>query len=210
MKWSDLNWWKSGAATRIIEHTAWQVQPAVLNIYKAFELTPFDEVKCVILGQDPYHTPGVAHGLAFSVPPHVKRLPPSLRNILQEYQTDLGYPAPRFGDLTPWAREGVLLLNTILTVEAGKPLSHKGLGWEKLTIEVIQKLNEVGHIVFILWGKEAQQYQGLIDPKRNWIITAPHPSPFSVNTGFFGHKPFSTTNAYLQYVGEKTINWRLP
>lgn len=207
MKWGDLN---SFRPPKNLDFFAGNFQPNLELVFQAFKLTPFDEVKCVILGQDPYHTPGYANGLAFSVQPHVKKLPPSLRNILREYESDLGYPQPRNGDLTSWAREGVLLLNSILTVETGKPLSHRGLGWEKLTIEVLRALNrEREHLSFILWGKEAQQYKGLIDPMWHNIITAPHPSPFSVNQGFFGHQPFSRANGYRAIMGFDPINWRL-
>lgn len=213
--WDDLRWWKSPHKDHVIDSLfqahAYKrvVLPPYENLYKAFDLTPLDKVKVVILGQDPYHTPGMAHGLAFSVPPHVKNLPPSLRNIYREYQDDLGYPRPRFGDLTPWAKEGVLLLNTVLTVESGKPLSHRGMGWEKLTIEVLITINEfLSDTVCILWGQQAQEYQGLLT--RTFNITAPHPSPFSANKGFFGHKPFTRANDFLQGVGIKPVNWRLP
>lgn len=180
--------------------------------FKALELTPFNKVKCVILGQDPYHTKGIAHGLAFSVQPHIKSLPPSLRNIFVEYELDLGYPKPRSGDLSLWAREGCLLLNTILTVEEGKPLSHKGLGWEKLTYEILRSLNDKrgttddDSIVFMLWGKAAQEYRALIDNPRHLVLCAAHPSPLNAKGGFFGCKHFSKTNEFLK---DRKIDWRL-
>lgn len=179
-------------------------------VFRAFEATPFNEVKVVILGQDPYPTKGHAHGLAFSVPANVRPLPPTLRNILREYTTDLHLPYPRNGDLSGWSRHGVLLLNTILTVEEGKSLSHQKLGWEKLTIEVIQKLSEYRrNLVFILWGNHAQQYRGLIDNEKHLVIQSVHPSPLSAHRGFFGSRPFSTTNGYLVGRGLAPINWRL-
>lgn len=178
--------------------------------FKALELTPFEEVKCVILGQDPYHTPNTAMGLAFSVLPHVSPLPPSLRNIIAEYRNDLGHPNPSCGDLTPWAEAGVLLLNTILTVEEGRPLSHAGLGWEKLSYEIIRKLSEEReHIVFMLWGKKAQEYIGAIDERRHHVITSPHPSPYSASSGFLGSRPFTRCNEYLRSVGKKPLDWKL-
>lgn len=206
--WDDLShfrdtWWVDDL------YNNFEALPPKETLYRAFELTPFKEVKCVILGQDPYHTPGMADGLAFSVSPHIKQLPPSLRNIHQEYVSDLGYPKPRTGSLEEWAKSGVLLLNTILTVEVGQPLSHRGLGWEKLTVEVISKLSKYKDpMVFILWGKHAQEYQGLIDEGKHLVLCSPHPSPFSANAGFFGSRPFSATNIFLKDYGEE-VNWRL-
>lgn len=172
--------------------------------FHALELTPFNKVKCVILGQDPYPTKGHAHGLAFSVQPHVRRLPKSLVNIFTEYRSDLGYLAPRSGDLTVWAERGVLLLNTILTVEEGKPLSHAGLGWEKLTYEIVRALDERTGVVFCLWGKRAQEYQGAL--RSSPVVCSAHPSPLSANKGFFGSKPFTRINSHLN----EPINWKLP
>jgi uracil-DNA glycosylase len=206
--WDDLKWDRGLDPT---ERGKVSVNPKTLLppyelIYKAFDLTPFDKVKAVILGQDPYPTRGHAHGLAFSVPPSVQPLPRSLRNVFREYVSDLHFPWPRNGDLTLWAERGVLLLNTILTVQEGKPLSHKGLGWEKLTIEVIQKLSEYRQgCVFILWGNTAQQYRGLINEDRHLVVAAPHPSPLSADRGFFGHRPFTRANTYLT----NPIDWRL-
>lgn len=195
--------------------------PLAGNWFKALELTPYDKVKCVILGQDPYPTPGHAMGLAFSVLPHVRPLPRSLANIFREYVDDLGYPTPRTGDLTPWAQEGVLLLNTVLTVEAGSPNSHAGIGWEKLTYEILRSLAErttrniqenVGRVherdspVFVLWGKSAQEYKGAL--RGAPMVCSAHPSPLSASRGFFGSRPFSRVNEYLGK--ERAINWRLP
>lgn len=176
--------------------------------YKAFELTPFDKVKVVILGQDPYHTKGVAHGLAFSALPHNKNLPASLRNIFKEYVSDLGYPQPRNGDLRVWAERGVLLLNTILTVEEGDPMSHSGYGWEKLTYEVVRSLAETGRVVFILMGRKAQELKAACEPCPT--ISTAHPSPLSASFGFFGSKIFTKANKLLENINAEPIDWRLP
>jgi uracil-DNA glycosylase len=173
--------------------------------FKALELTPFHEVKVVILGQDPYHTKGMANGLAFSTSPHIKQLPASLRNILKEYQEDLGYPRPRSGDLSDWAKRGVLLLNTVLTVEEGKANSHKGLGWEGLTYEILRSLAQRGEIVFLLMGKQAQEYRAACSPCP--IVCTPHPSPLA--KGFLGSKPFSKVNQELVKLGVEPVDWRL-
>ena len=205
--WDFLKFW-SHTYQDIAKKELWRsdkVFPRYGDWFKALELTPFDKVKVVILGQDPYHTKGMAHGLAFSVPPHIKRLPPSLRNILQEYQTDLGHPAPRGGDLRAWASQGVLLLNTILTVEEGKPLSHKNIGWEKLCYEVIRSLASRGDVVYLLWGKQAQEYRGACGDLPR--VESPHPSPLS--KGFAGSKPFSKCNEELKKLKQDPIDWRL-
>lgn len=173
--------------------------------FQALELTPFDKVKVVILGQDPYHTKGMAHGLAFSVLPHIKRLPPSLRNILKEYQEDLRLPQPSSGDLRAWAERGVLLLNTVLTVEEGKPNSHAGIGWEKLTYEIIRNLAERGNVVFVLWGTKANEYAAACGTCP--VVSSPHPSPLA--KGFIGSKPFSRCNEELKRLGLEPIDWRL-
>lgn len=186
------------------------VLPKRENWFRALETTPFENVKCVILGQDVYHTKGMAMGLAFSVFPHVSPLPPSLKNILREYEADLGYPFPKCGDLTPWAEAGCLLLNPILTVEEGRPLSHEGLGWEQLTYEILRKLSEEkSGIAFVFWGKKAQEFMGAIDATRHLIIASPHPSPFSARTGFLGSRPFTTVNSYLKEIGKSPIDWKL-
>lgn len=208
--WEHLRFWKHvwpkvEDYLRMRIKAGAQVHPDDSLIFKALERTSFDNVKIVLLGQDPYHTPGLAHGLAFSVPPSVKTYPPSLRNILDEYCDDLGFRPPRSGDLSDWAEKGVLLLNTALTVEAGKPLSHAGIGWEMLTYEIIQSLsNKEDPVAFMLWGKKAQEYAGGIDSKRHIVQHRPHPSPLA--RGFRGSKPFSDVANQLGV--DKEI-WRL-
>jgi uracil-DNA glycosylase len=183
------------------------IYPSGKNIFAAFDLTPWDNVKVVILGQDPYHGPGQAHGLAFSVPEGI-RLPPSLQNIYKERNADVGIPVSPSGNLTHWAQQGVLLLNTVLTVEASQAHSHRNQGWEIFTDYVIKTLSErKNHLVFILWGSPAQQKEQLIDQKKHLILKAPHPSPLSAHRGFFGSKPFSKTNRYLEANGETPIQW---
>lgn len=209
--WEHLKFWKNYPELAITLHKKSEtIFPYSKDWFKALELTPFDKVKCVILGQDPYHTKGLAHGLAFSIQPHIKKLPPSLRNILKEYQADLGYPAPRSGDLRAWAERGVLLLNTILTVEEGKPLSHKNLGWEKLTYEIVRSLSERGSVVFVLWGKSAQEYKAACGECP--VLIASHPSPLGATKGevsFAGSRPFSRTNEELKKLGIDQIDWKL-
>lgn len=188
------------------EYSTKIVYPDKENIYQAFDLTPFDNVKVVILGQDPYHGPNQAHGLAFSVQPNAK-FPPSLRNMYQELEDDIGCvrTSPHLQD---WAREGVLLLNTVLTVRQGEAHSHKEIGWETFTDEVIQTVSQnLSNVVFILWGKPAQQKIKLIDTSKHFIIKAPHPSPLSAYRGFFGSKPYSKANDYLKSKGIQPINW---
>ena len=182
------------------------VYPARENVYQAFDLTPLDNVKVVILGKDPYHGPNQAHGLAFSVQPDAK-FPPSLRNIYKELESDIGCKrtSPHLQD---WAKEGVLLLNTVLTVEAHKAHSHKNIGWEIFTNEIIKSISrELEDVVFILWGKPAQEKIKLIDTERHHIIKSVHPSPLSAHRGFFGSKPFSETNQFLKSKGKEPINW---
>lgn len=182
------------------------VFPARENIYNAFKYTPFDKVKVVILGQDPYHGPNQAHGLAFSVK-HGTKIPPSLRNMYQELQDDIGCRRTT-GELTGWAEEGVLLLNTVMTVEQAKANSHKGIGWETFTNEIIQAISDhKAHVVFILWGKPAQAKIELIDTDKHLIIKNVHPSPLSAFRGFFGSKPYSTANRYLQSNGIEPVDW---
>ena len=182
--------------------------PAGKDLFKAFNLTPLDQLKVVILGQDPYHGPNQAHGLCFSVPESIKP-PPSLINIFKELTDDLGMKTKRAnGNLESWARQGVFLLNTTLTVEKSKPLSHQKLGWDIFTDKVISVINEVkDHVVFILWGSFAQSKKDLIDSNRHLILTAPHPSPLSAHRGFFGSKPFSKTNAFLVSKQIDIIDW---
>lgn len=192
-----------------------QIFPSKENIFKSFELTPFENLKVVILGQDPYHGAGEAVGLSFSVPTNIK-IPPSLKNIFKEIISDLQISNNRtssnfsHGDLSGWATQGVLLLNTTLTVEKDKPASHAKIGWHNFTDEVIKKISEEKeHVVFLLWGKHAQEKINLIDASKHLILAAPHPSPFSCHTGFFGCKHFSKTNQYLHKTGQTKINWLL-
>lgn len=192
------------------EDAAYAVYPPKKQRFNAYNLTPFEKVKVVILGQDPYHGAQQAHGLAFSVPPGVPH-PPSLKNILKELHDDIGAPIPKDGTLTHWAEEGVFLLNTVLSVRAGQAHSHKGRGWEEFTDATIRLISEEKeHVVFILWGKPAQQKAALIDERRHLVLRAPHPSPLSSYRGFFGSKPFSRTNAYLVENGIEPIDWTLP
>ena len=184
-----------------------RVFPEEKNVFRALELTPFESVKVVILGQDPYHGFGQAHGLSFSVQKGIP-LPPSLRNIYKELQEDLGGELPTEGDLSHWAKQGVLLLNTVLTVEEGNANSHKGMGWERLTNRLIESLNELNHpVIFILWGKPAQDKEKLITNPNHVILKAPHPSPLSAYRGFFGSKPFSRVNDILIQQGQTPIRW---
>lgn len=178
-------------------------------IFNAFDKTPFDNVKVVILGQDPYHGSGQAHGLCFSVQKGVKP-PPSLVNIYKEMNKDLGIPIAETGDLTPWAENGVLLLNAMLSVRAGEPASHSKIGWENFTDAVIKKLSDQKEgLVFMLWGKFAQDKQILIDATKHYILKAAHPSPFSVEKGFFGCRHFSKANEILMKQGKEPVNWQL-
>lgn len=178
-------------------------------IFNAFEKTPFDDVKVVILGQDPYHGPGQAHGLCFSVQKGVKP-PPSLVNIYKELQSDVGIPIPETGDLTKWAEHGVLLLNAMLTVRNGEPASHSKIGWESFTDAVIRKISDLKEgVVFMLWGKFAQDKQVLIDATKHYILKAAHPSPFSADKGFFGCRHFSKANELLVKDGKAPVDWQL-
>lgn len=184
------------------------VYPHPKHVFRAFELTPFDDVKVVILGQDPYHGPGQAVGLSFAVDEGI-RLPPSLRNIYKEIHDDLGITPIANGDLSRWAKQGVLLLNATLTVRAKSPGSHQGKGWESFTDAAIRTLSDKREgIVFILWGNYARAKKVLIDTKKHFVIESPHPSPFSAHNGFFGSKPFSSTNEYLKKHGSEPIDWR--
>ncbi len=184
------------------------VYPQPKNIFRAFELTPFEHVKVVILGQDPYHGPRQAIGLSFAVEEGIA-LPPSLRNIYKELESDLGKPVEhKDGDLSRWAKQGVLLLNATLTVRASSAGSHQGKGWEEFTDAVIKTLSEEReHLVFILWGNYARTKGAHIDRMKHLVIESAHPSPFSASNGFFGSKPFSKTNEYLKDQGEKEIEW---
>ncbi|MDT2849944.1 uracil-DNA glycosylase [Vagococcus carniphilus] len=183
--------------------------PKKENIFKALEVTPFEDVQVVILGQDPYHGDNQAHGLSFSVLPGEKT-PPSLKNMYKELASDLGIKEADTGYLMPWAKQGVLLLNTVLTVRKGQAHSHKGKGWETFTDAIIQELNKrEDPIIFVLWGKPAQQKKKMIDTNKHFFVEAPHPSPLSAYRGFFGSQPFSQINYLLEKQGKKTINWEL-
>jgi uracil-DNA glycosylase len=186
-----------------------QIYPAGNNIFKAFEKTPFQQVKLVILGQDPYHGPGQAHGLSFSVQDGVP-IPRSLKNIFKELQTDIGITIPMSGNLNSWAEKGVLLLNASLTVRANEPASHSQIGWLTFTDAVISHLSaNKKNLVFLLWGKFAQEKQLLIDSRKHFVLKAAHPSPFSADKGFFGCKHFSKSNEYLMQKGYDPIDWKL-
>lgn len=191
------------------EYAKETIYPVMENIWNAFEHTAYQDVKAVILGQDPYHGPNQAHGLSFSVQPGIAH-PPSLRNIFKELEDDIGCEKPVDGTLTKWSDQGVLMLNTVLTVRQGQAHSHQKKGWEQFTDEVIRKLSErEAPVIFILWGKPAQTKKRLIDTKRHDIIEAPHPSPLSAHRGFFGSKPFSKVNKLLQSRGEAPIDFCL-
>ncbi len=192
----------------VAERAAHAVYPRGRDIFAAFHHTPFDAVRVVLLGQDPYHGPGQAHGLCFSVPQGVPA-PPSLANIFAEITRDLGLPRPPHGDLSHWARQGVLLLNAVLTVRAGQAGSHQGKGWEPFTDAVIRRLSERRDgLIFLLWGRFAQEKEGLIDTKRHYVLKAPHPSPLSAHRGFIGCGHFSQVNELLQAQGKPPIDWR--
>lgn len=194
----------------LLERQQHSLFPSENEIFNAFSLTSFDNVKVVILGQDPYHGEGQAHGLAFSVREGIA-LPPSLKNIFKELTDDIGCVDSKNGDLSSWAVQGVLLLNTLLSVRAGEPFSHKNKGWEEFTDEVIRTISmQKEHVVFILWGTPAQKKAVLIDENRHLILRAPHPSPLSSYRGFFGSKPFSKTNTYLREQGIVPIEWCIP
>ena len=194
--------------TLLLEKQSWYTTyPAGGNIFAAFDIAYFDNVKVVILGQDPYHGAWQAHGLSFSVPDGVRQ-PPSLQNIFKELQSDVGCAIPKIGNLTPWAEQWVLLLNAFLTVRAGNPASHQDIWWQYFTDAVIQIISEKKeHVVFLLWGAFAQSKKNLIDSSKHLILEVAHPSPFSVHRGFFGCKHFSKTNAYLEEHGMRGIEW---
>jgi len=187
-----------------------RIYPPGPQMFAALEATPFEAVKVVVLGQDPYHGPGQAHGLSFSVPPGVD-VPPSLANIFKEQERDLGLPRPDHGCLLPWARQGVLLLNAVLSVEAGRAGSHQGKGWEGFTDHIVETLaREREGLVFMLWGSYAQAKGRVIDNRRHCVLRAPHPSPLSAHRGFLGCGHFSAANRWLQGGGKSQIDWRLP
>ncbi len=185
------------------------IYPPMQDVFSAFQATSLDTLRVVIVGQDPYHGEGQAHGLCFSVKDGVP-LPPSLQNIYKEIHSDLGLPIPKTGNLMPWAKQGVLLINAVMTVQKDSPGSHVGKGWETFTTAVLQKLNETKEgLVFLLWGKYAQEKGSVIDRSKHTVFEAPHPSPFSVHKGFFGCKHFSKTNEAMEQRGLQPINWSL-
>ncbi len=189
------------------EYATQTIYPDMYDIFNALKYTAYEDVKVVIIGQDPYHGEGQAHGLCFSVKRGIAP-PPSLMNIFKELQNDVGFNIPNNGELTDWAKQGVLLLNAVLTVRAGQANSHRGKGWEQLTDAVIRKLNEREKpIVFMLWGRNAKEKQKLITNDRHLVLTAAHPSPLSAYNGFFGCRHFSTANDFLRYTGQQPIDW---
>lgn len=191
------------------EKKKYTIYPPGPEIFAAFNYTSFNHVRVVILGQDPYHGPNQANGLCFSVKDGIRK-PPSLQNIFKELNNDLGYPIPETGNLEHWAKQGVLLLNATLTVRANHAGSHQNKGWENFTDAVISSLAaKKENLVFILWGKYAQNKEPMIDAQKHCIIKSPHPSPFSADRGFFGSKPFSKTNEYLRQTNQEEINWQL-
>lgn len=191
------------------EYKTEKIYPPAEDIFNAFEFTPLSKVKAVILGQDPYHEPGQAHGLSFSVKPGID-IPPSLVNIYKELNSDLGCYIPNNGYLKKWADQGVMLLNTVLTVRAHQANSHRGMGWEEFTDAAIRVLNEIDRpLVFILWGRPAQMKASMLNNPKHLILKAPHPSPLSAYRGFFGSKPFSKTNEFLQSHGIEPIDWQI-
>lgn len=191
------------------EYNTRRIYPPADDIFNAFSLTPLEKVKAVILGQDPYHGEGQAHGLCFSVKPDVE-IPPSLGNIFQELHDDLGCYIPNNGYLVKWARQGVLMLNTVLTVRAHQPNSHRGIGWEEFTDAAIRILDRQDRpMVFILWGRPAQMKKAMLHNPRHLILESPHPSPLSAFRGFFGSRPFSKTNAFLEKNGLEPIDWQI-
>lgn len=203
----DKSYFKNLVEFVRLEYQSQKVYPPGKLIFSAFDHTPFDKVKVVLIGQDPYHGAGQAHGLSFSVPEGIAQ-PPSLKNIFKELNTDLGIPIAKSGNLERWADQGVLLLNATLTVRASQAGSHQKKGWEEFTDAAIRKLSEQKeNLVFILWGVYAQKKGSIIDTEKHFIIKSPHPSPFSAYNGFFGSKAFSRTNAHLKSLGKEEINW---
>ncbi|MCF6093633.1 uracil-DNA glycosylase [Microaerobacter geothermalis] len=193
----------------IEEYRTKTIYPDMHDIFNALHFTSYEGTKVVIIGQDPYHGPGQAHGLSFSVKPGIQP-PPSLQNIFMELHDDLGCDIPNHGYLVKWAQQGVLMLNAVLTVRAGSPNSHKGKGWETFTNKVIETLNKrKTPAAFILWGKNAQEKMKLITSPHHYIIQSPHPSPFSAHRGFFGSRPFSRVNQFLKKIGEQEIDWQI-
>ncbi len=205
----DKPYWRELQQFVTAERQRHTVYPSPPDVFAALHLTPYADTRVLILGQDPYHGPGQAQGLCFSVPNGIS-IPPSLANIHRELADDLGVAVPRHGNLEPWARQGVLLLNATLTVRAGQAGSHQGKGWETFTDEVIAAVNaKPEHVVFVLWGSYARKKRSLIDATRHTIIESPHPSPLSAHNGFFGSRPFSRANAALVAHGQQPVDWTL-
>lgn len=205
----EKDYYKKLRSFLIEEYKTKTIYPNMNNIFNALHYTDYKDVKVVILGQDPYHGPNQSHGLAFSVQPGV-RIPPSLRNMYKELHTDLGLPIPNHGYLEKWARQGVLLLNTALTVRAGEANSHRKIGWEIFTDRIIELLNErEDPVIFILWGNNARRKADFIDRNKHKIIESVHPSPLSASRGFFASKPFSKANDYLRAMGKEAIDWEI-
>lgn len=191
------------------EYSHYTIYPEPDNVFNALNLVPFEKVRVVIIGQDPYHAPKQAHGLSFSVQKGVD-IPPSLQNIYKEINNDLGFPIPSSGDLTQWAKQGVLLLNSVLTVRAGHANSHRGKGWEQFTSAIIDKIsNRNDPAIFILWGNNAKEFAKNIDTSKHFILTSPHPSPLSAYAGFFGCKHFSKCNEFLKSMNKPEIDWHI-
>lgn len=206
----DEPYWSELQAFVMDERRRGAVYPPADDVFAALHLTAYRDVRVVILGQDPYHGPGQAHGLCFSVRRGVA-VPPSLRNVFQELRDDLGVPTPNHGNLEHWARQGVLLLNTTLTVRAGQAASHQGKGWERFTDRVIATVNDMTDpVVFLLWGASSRKKKALLDTSRHTVIESAHPSPLSAHNGFFGSRPFSRTNEALRESGREPIDWQLP
>lgn len=206
----ESDWYQELRQFLIDEYTNETIYPNMYDLYNAIRTTSYENTKVVIIGQDPYHGPGQAHGYCFSVKPGVQP-PPSLKNIFQEINNDLGIKTPNNGCLIPWAEQGVLLLNAILTVRKSSPLSHKGKGWEKLTDKIISLLNDrEDPVIFLLWGAPARAKKALITNQRHYVLEAPHPSPLSAYAGFFGCKHFSKTNSLLALLGKQQIDWQIP
>ena len=206
----EQDYYQELRAFLVNEYRTTAVYPVPDNIFQAFHHTAYDQVKVVILGQDPYHGPNQAHGLCFSVR-HGVATPPSLRNVFQELRDDLGCTVPNHGNLEHWARQGVLLLNTTLTVRAGQAASHQGKGWERFTDRVITTVGEKSErVVFLLWGAPSRKKKSLIDSSRHTVIESAHPSPLSAHNGFFGSRPFSRTNEALREAGREPIDWQIP
>ena len=202
-------YWKKLQQYIFEERVRYKVFPPNDDVFAALHMTSYQDVKILILGQDPYHGEGQAHGLCFSVKDGVS-IPPSLRNIFKEINTDIGVTVPNHGNLESWARQGVLLLNATLTVRAHQAGSHQGKGWETFTDQVIRKVNEKAEkVVFLLWGAFARKKKVLIDIERHHVLESSHPSPFSAHRGFFGSKPFSTANSFLKESGRTPVNWEL-